>query len=53
MKSETKVCQNCKSDFTIEPDDFNFYGKIKVPAPTFCAECRLIRRLANREERSF
>ncbi len=43
-KSETKICQNCKKDFTIEPEDFNFYEKIKVPAPTFCPECRLIRR---------
>ncbi len=21
MQSETKVCQNCKKDFTVEPDD--------------------------------
>ncbi|OGI82273.1 hypothetical protein A3I95_02885 [Candidatus Nomurabacteria bacterium RIFCSPLOWO2_02_FULL_44_12] len=46
------VCQNCKADFTIEPDDFGFYEKIKVPPPTFCPECRLIRRLAWRNERS-
>ena len=45
-KSETKTCQNCKNDFMIEPDDFSFYEKIKVPAPTFCPECRLIRRMA-------
>lgn len=44
-------CQNCKQDFTIEPDDFNFYEKIKVPPPTWCPECRLIRRLAYREDR--
>jgi hypothetical protein len=50
---ETRICQNCKRDFTIEPEDFLFYEKIKVPAPTFCPECRLIRRLGNREERSF
>jgi hypothetical protein len=53
MNSETKTCQNCKKDFIIEPDDFSFYEKIKVPPPTFCPECRLIRRLGNREERSF
>lgn len=52
-QSETKNCQNCKNDFIIESDDFSFYEKMKVPAPTFCPECRLIRRLANREERSF
>jgi len=46
MNSETKNCQNCKNDFTIEPDDFLFYEKIKVPAPTFCPECRMIRRLS-------
>lgn len=34
-KSETKICQNCKKDFTIDPEDFKFYEKIKVPSPTF------------------
>jgi len=46
MKSETKTCQNCRNDFTIEPDDFGFYEKIKVPPPTFCFHCRLQRKLA-------
>lgn len=46
MKSETKNCQNCKKDFTVESEDFSFYEKIKVPPPTFCPECRLQRRLA-------
>ncbi len=52
MKTETKQCQNCKNDFTIESEDFNFYEKIKVPPPTFCPECRLIRRLSFRNERA-
>ncbi len=52
MKSETRNCQNCKQDFTIEPDDFGFYEKIKVPPPTWCPECRLIRRLVWRNEHS-
>ncbi|MFA6353613.1 MAG: hypothetical protein WCW93_01635 [Candidatus Paceibacterota bacterium] len=52
MESEKKICQNCKNDFTIEPEDFKFYEKIKVPPPTFCPECRLIRRLCWRNERS-
>ncbi|MFA5839009.1 MAG: hypothetical protein WC849_03675 [Candidatus Paceibacterota bacterium] len=52
MKSEIKNCQNCKKDFTIEPDDFSFYEKMKVPPPTFCPECRLIRRLVVRNERA-
>ena len=50
-KEEIKNCQNCKKDFTIEPDDFSFYEKIKVPPPTFCSECRMIRRMAWRNER--
>jgi len=46
MNSETKNCQNCKQNFIIEPEDFNFYEKMKVPAPTWCPQCRLQRRLA-------
>jgi len=51
MKSQTKICQNCKKDFIIEPDDFSFYEKIKVPPPTFCPECRSMRRMTWRNER--
>jgi len=50
MSPESKTCQNCKQDFTIEPDDFSFYEKIKVPPPTFCSDCRLQRRLAWRND---
>jgi hypothetical protein len=49
---ETKRCQNCKKDFTIESEDFNFYEKIKVPPPTFCPECRFQRRMTWRNERA-
>ncbi len=52
MEIETKSCQNCKKDFIIEPDDFGFYEKIKVPPPTFCPECRLQRRMSWRNERA-
>ena len=51
-QSQNINCQNCKNDFTIEPDDFSFYEKIKVPPPTFCPECRFIRRITWRNERS-
>ena len=53
MEAQIKNCQNCKNDFTVEPDDFSFYEKIKVPPPTFCPECRLQRRLILRNERIF
>lgn len=52
MIQETKNCQNCKQDFIIEPEDFQFYEKIKVPSPSFCPECRLVKRLAWRNERA-
>ena len=46
MDNQTKQCQNCKQDFTIEPVDFEFYEKIKVEAPKDCFHCRLQKRLA-------
>ena len=52
MQNETRQCQNCKQNFVIEPEDFNFYEKIKMPPPTFCPECRTVRRLCWRNEMS-
>ncbi|HDY73332.1 MAG TPA: hypothetical protein ENH86_02050 [Candidatus Jorgensenbacteria bacterium] len=52
MNQETKTCQNCKQEFTIEPDDFAFYKKMDTPPPTFCPDCREQRRLAFRNERA-
>jgi hypothetical protein len=49
---ENRTCQGCQKSFTIETEDFAFYEKIRVPAPTFCPECRLARKLAWRNERS-
>lgn len=46
MESEIKSCQNCKKDFNIDSEDFNYYEKIKVPPPTWCPECRMVRRLS-------
>ncbi len=50
MKNETKICQNCKNDFVVEPDDFGFYEKMDVPVPTMCPRCRRIRRLSWRND---
>ena len=52
MNREQKNCQNCHHDFWIEPDDFDFYKKIDVPAPTWCPECRAMRRALWRNERT-
>jgi len=51
-KTRTKICQNCKAKFVIEPEDFEFYKKINVPEPSFCQECREQRRIAFRNERA-
>jgi hypothetical protein len=52
MESVNKNCQNCKTDFVIESEDFQFYEKIRVPPPTFCPECRQRRRMSFRNERT-
>ncbi len=44
--NEMRNCQNCKKQFVIEPEDFAFYEKIKVPPPTFCPRCSHQRRFA-------
>ena len=45
------ICQNCKKDFAIEPEDFDFYKKMQVPPPTWCWICRAHRRFTWRNER--
>ncbi len=50
--AETKICLNCDAVFTIELEDFAFYGKLNVPPPTRCPRCRLRRRLSFMNERS-
>ena len=52
MENQTKSCVKCRKDFTIESEDFNFYEMMQVPAPTFCPECRLQRRLTFRNDRT-
>ncbi len=51
MDKEIRNCQNCKQKFIVDEDDFNFYKKIDVPAPTFCFTCATQRRIAWRNER--
>ncbi len=45
MNTETRICQSCRKEFAIEPDDFSFYESIHVLPPTWCPECRVKRRL--------
>lgn len=49
-KSENRICQNCKKEFTIEPEDFLFLKKVagtgpEILPPTFCPYCRMLRRM--------
>ncbi|MFH0891081.1 MAG: hypothetical protein V1856_03545 [Candidatus Liptonbacteria bacterium] len=50
MNQETRSCKSCGNNFVIEPDDFGFYERIKVPPPTQCPECRMKRRMLFRNE---
>lgn len=43
---EHKNCQNCKKEFVIDERDALYYQKIGVPRPTWCPECRIVRRLS-------
>lgn len=52
MNPETRVCQNCKQNFPITLEDFDFYKKIDVPPPTWCPKCRMQRRMSWRNERN-
>lgn len=48
---ETRQCKNCSASFNITDQDRAFYAEMKVPAPTFCPDCRQQRRLSFRNER--
>jgi len=52
MQSEERRCNMCKNQFTLEPDDFSFYDKMKVPAPNVCPDCRFKMRAQWRNEMS-
>jgi hypothetical protein len=53
MDAETRQCAQCKTNFTVQPEDFEFYKKIDVPAPTWCPDCRAQRRMIFRNERNW
>ncbi len=50
---QTKVCENCKTEFEITSEDFAWYEKFVVQTPKMCPLCRAQRRLAFRNERVF
>lgn len=48
-----KTCTNCTSKFKIGDSDQILYSKLEVDAPTKCPKCRLVNRLAWRNDRTF
>jgi hypothetical protein len=52
MGPESRQCQSCKSQFTIEPEDFDFYKRLTVLPPTTCPLCRFKQRCVFRNERT-
>src|SRR3989344_1821128 len=47
-----RICQFCGNSFEILPGDQTFYERIKVPPPTWCPDCRSVRRMVHRNERN-
>src|SRR3989338_11025332 len=47
-----KVCKTCDKSFEIMEEDLNFYEKMRAPAPNYCPNCRVARRLCFRNERT-
>ncbi|MBI3626443.1 zinc-ribbon domain containing protein, partial [Candidatus Uhrbacteria bacterium] len=45
-------CQNCRNSFTLTEEDQAFFEKMKVPLPTWCADCRAQRRMSFCNERN-
>lgn len=46
--NETRQCVHCKKNFEITAEDFGFYEKMHVPAPTECPQCRIQHRMSFR-----
>ncbi|MES3032068.1 MAG: hypothetical protein V4699_02370 [Patescibacteria group bacterium] len=46
-------CKTCKTDFEIRKEDLNFYEQVKTVPPLDCPDCRMMKRLAFRNERTF
>lgn len=43
---EEHSCKHCEKLFGITDADINFYKTMEVSPPTWCPECRLMRKMA-------
>ncbi len=48
-----QVCQTCKKNFEIRKEDLTFYEQVNTIPPLDCPDCRVMKRLAFRNERTF
>lgn len=48
--TETKVCVQCRGNFKLEDEDFDFYKKMGVNAPEFCGACGIQQAMIWRNE---
>lgn len=48
-----KTCLQCQSTFEVTDKDLAFYKKLDLTSPTLCPICRVKRRMAWRNDRSF
>jgi len=51
--SSVQACKTCKKDFEIRKEDLIFYEQVKTVPPLHCPDCRMMMRLAFRNERTF
>lgn len=51
--SVSATCKNCNKEFEIRKEDLIFYEQVKTIPPFYCPDCRMMRRLAFRNERTF
>ncbi|MES2931002.1 MAG: hypothetical protein V4665_04455 [Patescibacteria group bacterium] len=47
-----QTCNTCAQEFKIRDEDTVFYRQIGVPSPLYCPPCRMMQRLAFRNERT-
>ncbi len=47
-----KTCNQCQKEFVIRKEDQIFYAQVEAPAPSYCPDCRMQRRLCFRNERT-
>lgn len=47
---KTCRCLHCSSEYSVQDDDFKMYSRFDVPLPTWCPDCRQMRRVRHLNE---